>query len=416
MISVIIPNYNNSHYVCDAIQSVLAQTHGSFEIIVVDDGSTDDSREVITSFGDQVRYIWQENKGLAGARNTGILAARGELIGLLDADDQWLPNYLETMASLAVLHPEAAVYYCSAQGMDADGQDLPQIFGGPAVPPSEIYQVLLRANMLIPSTVVLRRSLVEAAGLFDQTLRSCEDWDLWFRLLPGSTFVGTSECLVRYRLHGSSLSKNLNGMHEAAEATIVKNFGVNDGEWLHWTAEKRRAYGGLYRYFTLTTIQMQNDWNAAAQYMRLALQIDPSLAADLSFYYELALGGQPAGYRGSAEKLTLEDNALNINNLLVDVFASTTDPDLIPLRRQSFGTAYYALGLVAYNAGQFALSRKFLLRALSFRPDLWRDRRVSENLIKSLLGRTMLEGMKRYKRHVYGAIGQVTNGLDASSR
>jgi glycosyltransferase involved in cell wall biosynthesis len=100
-VSVVIPNYNHTRFITGAIQSVLNQTYRSFEVIVVDDGSTDNSREVVASFGSQVRYIWQENQGLAGARNTGIRAARGQLIGLLDADDQWLPDFLEKMVALA---------------------------------------------------------------------------------------------------------------------------------------------------------------------------------------------------------------------------------------------------------------------------------------------------------------------------
>jgi glycosyltransferase involved in cell wall biosynthesis len=394
-VSVIIPNYNHTRFVTDAIQSVLNQTYRSYEIIVVDDGSTDNSREVVAGFGSQVRYIWQENQGLAGARNTGIRAARGELIGLLDADDQWLPEFLEKMVALADEYPEAVVYYCSAQGMDTDGHDLPQVFGGPAVPPKLIYQLLLRANFLIPSTVVLRRSTVLAAGLFDQALRSCEDWDLWLRLLPERTFVGTSHCLVRYRLHGSSLSGNLSGMHQAAQATIKKNFGTDDGQESSWSPEKRRAYGGLYRYFALTSVQRQNDWHASASYLHRALQTDPTLAGDLDLFYDLARGSQPPGYRDSSAHLNLKDNASQISHMLAGLFASSSSSDLGRLRRQTYGTAYFALGLVAYNTNQLSLSRRFLVRALYFRPELWRDPRVSANLVKSFFGRSVLVRMKR---------------------
>ena len=109
-VSVVIPNFNHTRYVSEAIQSVLAQAYRSFEIIVVDDGSTDNCREVVSQFGNQVHYIWQENQGLAGARNTAIRAAEGELIALLDADDKWHPSFLEKMVSLmrARLHRAGA--------------------------------------------------------------------------------------------------------------------------------------------------------------------------------------------------------------------------------------------------------------------------------------------------------------------
>jgi glycosyltransferase involved in cell wall biosynthesis len=395
-ISVVIPNYNHTRFLSGAIQSVLYQRYRLYEIIVVDDGSTDNSREVVASFGSQVRYIWQENQGLAGARNTGIRAARGELIGLLDADDQWLPDFLEKMISLADQRPEASVYYCCAQGMDEEGRDLPQMFGRPVSAPDRIYETLLRANFLIPSTILIRRSVVIAAGLFDQGLRSCEDWDLWLRLLPEHIMVGTDARLVRYRLHGSSLSTNPAGMQQATRAVIQKHFGPDDGQWQNWSAEKRRAYGGVYRYHLLTSVQRQNDWQAGALYLRQALQADPTLATDQDLFYDLALGSQPPGHRGSSYHLNLENNAACISTMLSDVLSSITAPEIASLRRQTWGTAYCALGLVAYNTGQRSLSRGFLLKALYFRPDLWRDTLVIGNLVKSLVSQSMLERMKRY--------------------
>jgi tetratricopeptide (TPR) repeat protein len=299
------------------------------------------------------------------------------------------------MVSLATQHPEAAVYYCSAQGMDVEGRDLPQVFGGPVRPPDAMYGILLRANFLVPSTIVMRHSVIVAAGLFDQELRSCEDWDLWLRILPKHTFVGTSACLVRYRLHGGSLSTNPAGMQQATRAVIEKHFGPDDGQWQTWSEQKQRAYGGVYRYHVLTSVQRQGDWQAATQYLRQALQADPTLATDLDFFYDLALGSQSSGYRGTSYELSLEDNASHISQILANVFVSSTRSDLEPLRRQTYGTAFFALGLVAYNTRQLPLSRRFLLQALRFRPEGWRDRRVIGNLMKSLFGRSVLAKLRR---------------------
>ena len=105
----------------------------------MDDGSTDNTKEVVHVFTGKVRYIFQRNKGLAGARNTGIRAANGELIGLLDADDQWLPDFLEWMVALVNENQDAAVFYCNARSMDEYGHALPQILGGPALSSEQIY-------------------------------------------------------------------------------------------------------------------------------------------------------------------------------------------------------------------------------------------------------------------------------------
>jgi glycosyltransferase involved in cell wall biosynthesis len=400
-ISVIIPDYNQACYLGDAIRSVLNQTYQKYEIIVVDDGSNDDSREVVAGFGDQVRYIRQENRGLGGARNTGIRAAKGDLIGLLDADDQWMPTYLEKMVSLTSQNPEAAVYYCSARGMDAEGQDLPQVFGGPVISPDPIYNTLLRANFLIPSTIMMRRSIVMSAGLFEQDLRSihgCEDWDLWLRIALKHDFIGFPACLVRYRIHGSSLSANPAGMRQAVRTVVENHVGPEDGLPATWSKEKQRAYGGFYRYCLLSSVQHQNDWRAAVQYLYNALRADPTLATDLDLFYDLALGNQPPGYRGSPYHLDLDSNAFHIENVLKELFNSPEFSGVHHLRRLTYGTAYYAIGLAAYNIGQRSFSQPFRYKALFFRPDLWRDSRIIGNLFKSFLSPSLLGFLKKYRR------------------
>jgi glycosyltransferase involved in cell wall biosynthesis len=394
-VSVIIPDYNQAHFLSAAIHSVLHQSYQAHEIIVVDDGSSDDSREVVDQFGSRVRYIRQENQGLAGARNTGLRASTGELIGLLDADDEWAPDYLETMVGLADQNPDASVFYCMAQCMDVNGNDLPQFVGGPPVPADRVYQLLLRQNFIIPSTVLFRRKPVLDAGMFDAALRSCEDWDLWLRLLPGMKLIGSSRSLVRYRVHGSSLSTNVEGMQDAKKKVVENHFGLDDGHPSSWTQEKRRAYGGMYRYQAITFVQRQNNWDAAEGPLCRALRTDSSLAFDLSFFFELALGTQPVGYRGAGELQGFTGNASHLEKVIGSV---CNDVDVRPLRRSIFGTCYFALGLAAYNLGDRARSRGYFLKALIHRPRLLFDNRVSINFLKSFLSREDLGKIKKLIR------------------
>ncbi|MFN8062089.1 MAG: glycosyltransferase [Vicinamibacterales bacterium] len=385
-VSVVIPNYNHTRFVRDAIESVLAQTEPALEIVVVDDGSTDDCREVVTAYGPAVTYVHQANQGLAGARNTGIRAARGELVGLLDADDRWAPSFIASAVARALASPDAAVYYCCAQAMDEAGQELPQVLGGPPVPSARLYDRLLRANFLIPSTVVLRREPIVEAGLFDSTLRSCEDWDLWLRLLPTRTFVGSDETLVSYRVHGSSLSGNAENMREASRLVVEKRFGPDAGDWNTWRPEKRRAYGGLYRYYVLTYVQRQGNWDAAVPHAARALRIDPTLATDLDFFYDLALGRQPVGRRGSASELALAENAAELDRLLWAVEAlAERHRDLEAPVSTARATAWHALGLLSYNTGAFSMSRHYLWKALARRPALFADRVLVGDLGKSFV-------------------------------
>ncbi len=395
-ISVIIPNFNQSHYVGNSIRSVLNQTWQDFEIIVVDDGSTDDSREVVSQFGEKARYIWQKNQGLAGARNTGIQAAAGELIGLLDADDEWAPGYLEEMTRLAGENPGALVFYAMARCMDADGGDLPQHVGGPPVEPNALYCKLLRANFIIPSTVIFRKEPIVEAGSFDASLRSCEDWDLWLRLLPEKKIVGTSKVLVRYRVHGSSLSTNVQGMHDAARKVVEKHFDQDDGDPSTWSEEKRRAYGGLYRYEAITFVQRENNWNEAARSLSRALIADPSLSTDLDFFYELGLGGRAVGYRGVSGMDEMESTTIQLKRMIQSAFEESK---IKLLCDKTIGTSEYALGLITYGSERRKASRGHFARALSHRPELILDFRLLGSFLKSFLGASGVKSIKKLLGH-----------------
>lgn len=397
LVSVVIPAYNQAQFLRQAIDSVLAQTYRQFEIIVVDDGSTDETSSVATAYGDRVRYIHQENLGLAGARNTGIQNARSQLICLLDADDQWLPQYLEKMVDLFLEDRGAAVYYCCAQAIDGDGKILPQVFGCQAKQSGELLDILLRANFLIPSTVMMNYDSISPDDYFDVNFRRIQDRELWIRLLKqGHYFKGSSEILVNYRIHGESLSVDAQGGRQAAMALVVKHFGIDDQKpWL-WTSQKRRAYGGVYRYHVLNYVQRQNDWQNGALYLRKALEIDPTLAVDLEMFYELALGTQPMGYRDSAEKSDIEGNSNKVIKLLDEVF-QVSHTKLQSLKRQTYGTACYAIGLCAYNMRHLALSRRYLGLAGKYRPDLLFSSNLRSNWFKSWLGNRLLAKLRHYK-------------------
>ena len=207
-ISVVIPAYNTSAYIADTLASVAAQTFTDFETIVVNDGSPDTPalEAAIAPFRERIRYIVQENRGLSGARNTGIAAARGGLIALLDSDDVWEPDYLEQQ--LAVLRDENLdVVYPNATTF-GDPLRAGRLFmdkhpsSGPVSFESLVTQ---QCNVMV--SVLARRGVVESAGLFDESLRSAEDFDLWLRIVHAGGRIGYHRRpLVRSRLHRGSLS------------------------------------------------------------------------------------------------------------------------------------------------------------------------------------------------------------------
>src|SRR5271169_5995224 len=179
-IAVIIPAYNSAHYLRRCIDSILLQTHPAAEIIVVDDGSRDNTREIVMSYQDSVRYFWRPNGGLSAARNTGVQQTVSTWIAFLDADDRWEPRKLELQVRALDQNPRAVLCYTNKLLVSPDG--LQRVSG--VTPPHQLWPKLRYANPITPSTVMIRRDALDEVGGFDEELRACEDWDLWVRLGP----------------------------------------------------------------------------------------------------------------------------------------------------------------------------------------------------------------------------------------
>lgn len=180
-VSVIIPTYNRAAKTARAVSSVLFQTFTDYEVVVVDDGSRDRTRERLEVFGERIRVLSHgENRGVSAARNSGIRASRGALVAFLDSDDYWFPEKLSSQAAFFESHPEAVA---------CQGEEL-WVRGGRRVnprpihlkPTGEIFEPSLRRCLVSPSAVMLRRSLLDECGLFDEALPACEDYDLWLRI------------------------------------------------------------------------------------------------------------------------------------------------------------------------------------------------------------------------------------------
>lgn len=225
-ISVCIPAYNAAGYLRETIESALAQTHPPDEIIVVDDGSTDDTRKVCAAFGSKVRYIYQENDRTfgAGARARAMREAKGEWIALLDHDDRWLPTKLEKQIEASKSQPEAVVVFTEFRLIDAQGAPIgdPKHLTGAAVLklPHDTFHLLLCENPYIPSSALIRRSIILEDGLTDPALAGCADWDLWLGIARSHPILLLDESLTEYRISAGQFMSDKRGFAEALELTI----------------------------------------------------------------------------------------------------------------------------------------------------------------------------------------------------
>jgi glycosyltransferase involved in cell wall biosynthesis len=207
-VSVIIPTYQRAHWVGAAVQSVLAQSYTDSEILVIDDGCTDNTREVLGQFGAQITVIHQPHKGVSAARNAGIRTARGRYVAFLDDDDLWHPDKLEKQMALLDGRPGIALVYTDMFVFDERGT-LAATYLAAIPPPGQAYSFHFLYNWIPTSTVLMRRTCFDTVDLFDETLMACEDYDLWLRLREGQWRLHClPEPLARYRVSETSLHKD----------------------------------------------------------------------------------------------------------------------------------------------------------------------------------------------------------------
>ncbi|HYF52420.1 MAG TPA: glycosyltransferase family A protein [Planctomycetota bacterium] len=245
-ISVVIPTYNYGRFVCEAVDSVLGQTLQPLEIIVVDDGSTDNTAEVLKPYGNRIRYIYQKNEGLSAARNAGILAARGEWIALLDSDDTWEPRKLELQAAFAAAHPEIDLLGT----LELTAADSPQLACEAVFITTRDF---LGGAPFGPSSVLMRKSRAIEAGLFKVDLRSVEDRDMWLRLSTRGKCARLNTRLWTYRQHSNQMHSNAQRMQESYLRVLNEFFSEFPRErkhrrlayaWYHFDSAQEYSLGG----------------------------------------------------------------------------------------------------------------------------------------------------------------------------
>lgn len=255
-VSAVIPTYNGTRYLVEAVQSALAQTYGLLEIIVVDDGSGDDIEKLLLPFPDKVVYMRQENAGPAAARNKGVSLARGDVIAFLDDDDLWRPG--KTAAQIRYLeeNPECALVYSYPELIDEKGALIPN--QPPArFPSGSVYLDFVKRNRIsTPSATLVRKQVFYEAGFFDENREYIcgEDYDLWLRIAEKYRVAFCPGTLVSYRIRGGGISRQL-GNALKGDCYLLRKLFVRNAK------RSEAADAGFYHAF---------DWNLYHTYRRYA--------------------------------------------------------------------------------------------------------------------------------------------------
>lgn len=235
-VSVLIPAYNAERYIGETIASALAQTHRDFEVIVVDDSSTDGTAAVLASFGNAIKVHRQVNSGAATARNTAAALATGEWLAFLDADDLWEPRKLERQLAMAT----TALCYSNRSNFGERGP-VPEIQSDvTTMHDGDVFAtLLLEGNFITSSSVLIRRDTFADLGGFTTTLKNAEDWDLWLRVAERHDVRYCPEPLVRYRFHAGGKSRNHRRMAVARQSVVSRALDSPRGRQLSWPLRRR---------------------------------------------------------------------------------------------------------------------------------------------------------------------------------
>jgi glycosyltransferase involved in cell wall biosynthesis len=279
-VSVVIPAYNAMTYLPKTLDSVLQQTCTDFEVLIVNDGSTDEIAAWFTTVtDDRVRLISQANQGLPGARNTGIREAQGGYIAFLDADDLWEPTKLEKQVQCLDAKPAVGLVYAWTLLIDRHGNSTGTVTA--AQVEGNVWEKLLLGDVVgSGSNAMVRSSCFDRVGLFDPELTSIEDCDMWVRIAAEYQFAVIKEVLVRYRQHPSGMSRNYDRMAQNSRLKIDKNFERVPLEMLYL---RPRAYGHAFLWLAWKIMSDAGASERANHYAQQAVLHYPQLRYSAKF-------------------------------------------------------------------------------------------------------------------------------------
>jgi glycosyltransferase involved in cell wall biosynthesis len=275
-VTTLIPVYNGAQYVGNAIRSVLAQSHPDVEVIVIDDGSTDDTPQVLSQFGDAIRVLRQQNSGHVRSRNNGARIATGNWLAFLDADDEWEPTKLASQLALA--DESVGLVYTDRRNIGEThriwefGSQFNTLWDG------DIFEPLLFGNFVTVSSAVIRREWFERLSGFDADLLVCEDWDMWLRFAgAGGRTAVCREPLTRYRWHADSMTYNQQRMCDGRLKVVERALASARGRQLPH-AVARRSLAATWQT-SAWYAEPTERWNAFKWYVRACLYWPWNLAA-----------------------------------------------------------------------------------------------------------------------------------------
>lgn len=371
IVSIIIPAYNQGEYLKQAIESSLAQTFCDFEVIVVDDGSTDSTPEVVKGFTDsRIHYLRQENKGLSGARNTGIRNSRGQYLTFLDSDDLFLPDKLALLIAAFQQHPEMGMIAGQALLIDEHGKLIDTTFNSTMQGDSA---ELILGNPFHVGSIMVLKSWQEKIGFFDENLRSYEDWDMWLRLVKAGCKIMTIDQPVSlYRFHTAQMTRNGSQMTRASFAVLDKTYSQADLP-ARWQQLHDQAYANAH-IRAAAHGYLAHDFDLAKTHLETAVTLYPPLKIDVDMLANRLYG---------LIQLPKTSDPLQFLSDIYENLPATLE-QLGKRKNHYLGQAAVNKAFQTFQQGLYLKARKNALRAIQYQPRYLTNRGVLSILVKSL--------------------------------
>ncbi len=386
-VSVIIPTYNRAHFLSKAIESVLQQTFGDFELIIVDDGSIDNTNEVVASYHDRrIIYYQQEKQEKGAARNRGVALSQGEYITFLDDDDWYMPRKLEIQTQALDERPDVGMVISGWDRVDEKGNvvrsECPWLHH-----PQPVFKDWLFAAMAHVAAVLIRRDWFQQVSGFDDKLLTAEDTDLWFRLaLAGCPVAWVKEIVFKQRLHGNSSVRNIAHVKSGKTSLLNKIFSdVGIASLLG--ISKENAYARVYLGFACLEYASKYTDDAKADLAR-ATELDPALLENKADPLFEILGAYAWNHMTGDPVIFTNQVFSNLPSQLMA---------LQSLKQRAMAKMWLAGAFRAYQHKDMNEVRRAAIRAVAVAPSLLLNRGLVSILTQSVIGSPLMNKVRGSK-------------------
>lgn len=392
-VSVIIPTYNRADFIGETIESVLKQTYKYFEIIVVDDGSSDNTRSIvedyITKNPDKIKYFYQDNQGVSAARNAGITRSSGELLYFLDSDDLLIPGCFLLQTKAFDGNPNAGLIYGKTSLVDRNGETIRKIFFNRKHRSGNIFEDLLFGSFIHTCASMFRRECLNRVGYFDETIHGSEDWDIYLRICKSYDVLFIDQVIAEYRYHDANTVNN-------TEKMLNFTLKVIDKHKTWFDDKKHRSY--FYNEYGWEFIQKGDTQNGEELILK-SLKLRPEQLLEPKTYERWIFSYVPFEERHISRVLSnLEESRAIIFNLMRKFYDSHDVPGMVyKSKRKSYAIMDKMFGLYFYLAGDRLRSIKCYMAAMVKCPFILVEKNAFLTLVKDLIPIALLKKMRRYE-------------------